>query len=49
MEQLKMVLLPVKQINVVNIFMVWIQLLINCLTYGNIIYFNFLLTKHTLL
>jgi hypothetical protein len=46
---LKIVLLPILPIKKVKIIFVWIQLLINCLTYGNIISFNFLLTKHTLL
>jgi hypothetical protein len=48
-KQLKMVLLLFKPIKLVYVQIVWIQLLINCLTYGNIISFIFLLTKHTLL
>jgi len=48
-KQIKIVFYAKLPINIVLFLIVWIQLLINCLTYGNIISFIFLLTKHTLL
>lgn len=48
-KQIKIVNYPILPIKLVYSLKVWIQVLINCLTYGNIISFIFLLTKHTLL